>query len=208
MRQLEQGGGAVRGGGAERDASGRPWFDPSKEDLARFASECRVRTDMPPFLGDGSIEWGPSRAQKFGLSDQELAAVNKVLRDMQREVLTELRALYLEATGDEQLADQLSPQAMASELVQMYLEEEDRIHQRIAQERAGLAAPPADLSQTSALERFIRRRAGLGEETERRIGEVLGAARARQLRETGGGWGGGQETVGCPGAGEEEVQQR
>jgi hypothetical protein len=209
MRQLEQSGGPRMGGG-ERDASGRPWFDPSKEDLVRFASECRVRADMPSFLHDESIEWGPRRAQEAGLSDQELAAVNKVLQDMQREVLAQLRALYIEVTGDQERADELSPQAMVSELQQKSPQgEEGRVNQRIAHERAGLAAPPAELSQASALERYIRRRAGLGDETQRRIGDVIGAARARQLRETDGGWGGQWETVGCPEDGEEQdVQQR
>jgi hypothetical protein len=165
---------------------------------------------MPSFLHDESIEWGPRRAQEAGLSDQELAAVNKVLQDMQREVLAQLRALYIEVTGDQERADDLSPQAMVSELQQKSPQgEEGRVNQRIAQERAGLAAPPADLAQASALERYIRRRAGLGDETQRRIGDVIGAARARQLRETEGGWGGQWETVGCPRDGEEQdVQQR
>jgi hypothetical protein len=209
MRQLEQAGPSL-GRGDERDSSGRPWFDPSKDDLVRFASECRVRTDMPSFLHDESIEWGPRRAQEAGLSEPELAAVNKVLQDMQREVLAQLRALYIEVTGDQDRADDLSPQAMASELQQKSPQgEEGRVNQRIAQERAGLAEPPADLSQASALERYMRRRAGLGDETQRRIGDVIGAARARQLRETEGGWGGQWETVGCPRNGEaQEDHQR
>ena len=131
------------------------------------------------------------------MSDAELAAVNKVLRDIQREVLDELRALYVEATGDQERADELSAGSMFSELVQMYREEEGQIHQRIAQERAGLAAPPADLSRASPLERFLRRNAALGDETERRIGDVVSAARARRLREAGGGWGARMETAGC-----------
>ena len=41
-----------RGGGSgnSHDPSGRPWFDPSKEDLIRFAEECRVRYDLPPIM--------------------------------------------------------------------------------------------------------------------------------------------------------------
>jgi hypothetical protein len=97
---------------------------------------------------------------------------------------------------------------MYSELVQMYREEEGQVHQRIAQERAGLVAPPADLSQASPLERFLRRNAALGDETERRIGDVVSAARARRLREAGGGWGARTETVGCPGDGEEQEDQQ
>ncbi len=159
-----------------------------------------MRADTPPYLHDDPVELGPRRAQEARLSDQELAAVNKVLRDIQREVLAQLRALYIEVTGDQDRADELSPQAMASELQQMSPQgEEGRVNQRIAQERAGLAAPPADLSQASALERYIRRRAGLGDETQRRIGEVIGGARARQLRETEGGWGGQRGDSGLSG---------
>ena len=208
MRQLEQAGPSL-GRGGERDSSGRPWFDPSKEDLVRFASECRVRSDSPSFLHDEPIEWGPRRAQEAGMSDAELTAVNKVLRDIQGEVLAQLRALYIEVTGDQDRADDLSPQAMTSELQQKSPHgEEGRVNQRIAQERAGLAEPPADLSQASALERYIRRRVGLGDETQRRIGDVIGAARARQLRETEGGWGGQWETVGCPLDGKEQDDQQ
>jgi hypothetical protein len=204
----------VAGGGAggaltplgpgAKDPSGRPWFDPSKEDLARFARECRVRSDFPPFYKADTMQWDQGQSEAAGLSDDQLAAVNRVLEQLQREVVSELRALYIEAVGERERADDLSPEALISELVgKSPADEDSRVKQRIAQERAGLVPPPADLSRASPLERFLRRRAGLGDETERRLAEVLGAARARELR--GNGWGWQQESVGCPGQEDEGV---
>ena len=204
VRGLEHGGGggeAVmrRGGPAAHDPSGRPWFDPSKEDLVRFAAECRVRSDMPPILRPETLEWGPRMAEEAGLSGEELAAVNRALAELQRQVVAELRALYIEITGEAARADELSAQAMASELRDKSPEgEEGRINQRIAQERAGLVPPPAPGAALSPLERFVRHQAYIGDETERRVGEVVGAGRAHAIREQNGGWGLRQETVGCP----------
>ncbi|HKE16471.1 MAG TPA: hypothetical protein VKB80_16475 [Kofleriaceae bacterium] len=214
LRARLQGGGRVALGApapsglgalGAKDPSGRPWFDPSKEDLVRFAKECRVRADMPPLYRSDPLRWGADQVEAAGLSDDQLTAVNRVFEQLQREVVSELRALYIEAIGDRERADDLSPEAMISELRgKSAPDEEGRVNQRLAQERAGLVAPPVDLSRASPLERFMRRRAGLGDETERRLAEVLGAARARELRGDRG-WGWQQESVGCPGGDEEDV---
>jgi hypothetical protein len=211
MRDLERGGGPVSrlpGGMGARDPSGRPWFDPSKEDLARFARECRVRNDTPSFLRPEPYEWGPDHPVGGTLSEEDRARANRILAALERELLAELRGLYIEVTGDAARADDLSPEAMASELSNKSPDKEGaRINRRLAAERAGLATPPADRSQLSPLERFMRRQSSLGDEVERRLGEALGAGRARALREQEGGWDAKMESVACPSQEETGVQR-
>jgi hypothetical protein len=180
------------------DPSGEPWFEPSREDLARFASECRVRADMPGLLSTEPYQFGPHHPGSKLLTDDQRAVANRVMAELQRDVLAQLRALYIEAIGDAR-ADDLSPDGMASELRDKSpVGESNRINRRIAQERAGLAAPPTDLARLSPLERFLRRQSDLGDETERRLAEALGAAKARELRELNGGWEQRFEAAGCP----------
>jgi ferric-dicitrate binding protein FerR (iron transport regulator) len=200
VRELGPSGGirVRRGQAGEPDESGRPWFDPSSEDLVRFAQECRLRVDMPPLLRPETYSWGPRMGEEAGLSGEELAAVNAALAALQRDYIAQLRALYIEITGDAAHADDLSGQAMASEIGDKSPEgEEARVGQRIAQERAGLVPPPATGAAMSPVERYVRRRAGLSAETERVIGGVVGAERAKAIHEQRGDWGMRQESVGC-----------
>jgi hypothetical protein len=206
VRGMAGPGGGVPGGGRHtRTPSGRPWFDPSKEDLVKFAAECRVGYDLPPVMGTEPMTIGPRAAEEMGLSSEETAAFNRVMASVHAFYVAELRKLYVEVMGDASRADDLSPEAMWSELRDKSPPgDEERANQRIAQERAGLAAPPADLSQVSAIERGMRIQASLGERTEREMGAALGPERARALREKNDGWGMHKEIAGCPGNGSEE----
>ncbi len=209
VRQLGDGGGGP-GGGLERDErtpSGRPWFDPSKEDLVAFARECRVNYDLPPIMGTEPMRVGPQMAEKLGLSAEETAAYNRVMASIHASYVAELRKLYMEVVGDASRADELSPQALWSELRDKSPPgEEERANQKIALERAGLAQPPADLSSLSAVERGMRLQASLGERTEREVAAVLGPERARALREKNDGWGMHMQMAGCPGKGGDDEQ--
>ena len=200
------GGGGVPGvGRGARTPSGRPWFDPSKEDLIKFAGECRVAYDLPPVMGTEPMTIGPRAAEEMGLTGEETAAFNRVMAGIHAHYVAELRKLYVEVVGDASRADDLSPDAMWSELRDKSPPgEQERANQRIAQERAGLAQPPADLSQVSAIERGMRLQASLGERTERDLGAAIGPERARALREKNDGWGMHREMAGCPGKGGED----
>jgi hypothetical protein len=201
------GGGGLPGGPGARTPSGRPWFDPSKEDLIKYAAECRVGYDLPPVMGTEPMTIGPRAAEKMGLSGEETAAFNRVMASIHAYYVAELRKLYVEVVGDASRADDLSPDAMWSELRDKSAPgDEERANQRIAQERAGLAAPPADLSQLSAVERGLRLQASLGERTERDLSAAIGPERARALREKNDGWGMHREMAGCPGKGGEDEQ--
>ncbi len=201
------GSGGPGGRPGARTPSGRPWFDPSKEDLIKFAGECRVGYDLPPVMGTEPMTIGPRAAEEMGMTGEETAAFNRVMAGIHAHYVAELRKLYLEVVGDASRADDLSPDAMWSELRDKSPPgEQERANQRIAQERAGLAQPPADLSQLSAIERGMRLQASLGERTERDLGAAIGPDRARALREKNDGWGMHREIAGCPGKGGDDEQ--
>lgn len=208
LREVEQGTAMVRGGGSRdsHDSSGRPWFDPSKEDLIRFAEECRVRYDLPPIMNTEPMQLDARQGAEMGLSEEERAGLNQIIARMHRDYVAQLRELYIEITGDAAGADSLSPEALASELRDKSPPgERSRANQRIAQERAGLAQPPADLSSLSPVERYLRLQAAVGDQIEQEFGKVIGAGRARELRERNGGWGMRSEWAGCPRTGEAEL---
>ena len=54
---------------------------------------------------------------------------------------------------------------------------------RLAQEKAGLIAPPADLSKTSPQERYLRLTNGLGDALQRDLEKSLGAQQAGHVRD-------------------------
>lgn len=58
--------------------------------------------------------------------------------------------------------------------------------------------PPASLAHASPLERYYRMLDTIGGEMEAAVGQVLGATRARELREKNDGWGMHVSLSGCP----------
>ncbi|MGN6107173.1 MAG: hypothetical protein ACTHU0_18845 [Kofleriaceae bacterium] len=174
---------------------GRAWYDPSPERLAEWAKECHIRYDEPGF-----DRWKPLRADLgngLGLEPGEIPAYNAAMTEVQQQWRTLVRALYIETTGDTAGADVLSLDAMRGEILEKSPPEElGQVLQRLAAERAGLAAPPADLSKTSPLERLFRALSALGDQSEAAIAKRLGAERAKAIR--GDGWGSRSDQSGCP----------
>jgi hypothetical protein len=188
-----------RGGPRTHDEDGRPWFDPSPEALKEFAEECRVRYDTPPVTGMKPMQFGPERGGELGLTAEELSALNQVMTAMHAAWRDRIRDLYIEATGDNAGADQLSSQAMQQEINDKGAEGEmPRVQKLIAWERAGMVEPPADWSSASPVERFYRMLSQLGDEMQVALGDRIGAERAKFLREKNGGWGRRMEYAGCP----------
>jgi hypothetical protein len=143
--------------------------------------------------------WRPSTTlgkNERGLEPGELAPYNAALSEIQQQWKQLVRALYIEATGDVTGADTLSIDAMRSEIQEKSGEESSVILQRLANERAGLAQPPADPSKSSPLERMMRAYLKLGDDTEAAIAKRLGPERAAQIR--GDAWGSRSDWSGCP----------
>jgi hypothetical protein len=207
-KQLAAGGGKVkvkgveigaRGRGEDDDGDGRPWFDPSPELLASWVDECRIRFDSPPIYGSYPQELQPDELAEMGIEASEGAVINETLAQIHAAWLAKLVALYIEATGDAERAESMSPSALAEEIQDKAAPgEEEAVRVRIVRERAGLEQPPADLSQASPVERYLRAYVDLGNELERMLAARLGAARARELRELHDGWGHKSEMSGCP----------
>ncbi|MBT8496165.1 MAG: hypothetical protein KJO07_24180 [Deltaproteobacteria bacterium] len=201
---------AVRGGRADAtDPDGRPWFDPSEQTLAKFADECRVRYDLPPFDMTGDeIRLPKEIISGMSLTDAEIASMKKSYLAIRDGLLAEVRQLYIEATGDVDGADALSMSAMGQELQHKSQPgEASRIHQRIAKERAGQLQPPVDLSKHSPLDRYYRLLGHAGDATEDSIAQVIGKKRARELRTEMGGWGSRMEFAGCADDAEQDEER-
>jgi hypothetical protein len=192
VAELERGRSGHHDNGAEE---GRAWYDPSPERLKAWVAECHIRNDEP-----GIERWRPSTSlgnNERGLEPSELPHVNAALAELQQKWKQLVRALYIEATGDTAGADILSVEAMRKEIEEKGAEQEhELLLQRIAMERAGLVAPPADLSKASAFERLFRAYLELGDQAEQALAKRIGPERAKAIR--GDGWGSRSDWSGCP----------
>ncbi len=194
---MATGGAKVRkhpdGSGPDED-----WMNPSKDELLALAKQCGVKFDVPPVMRGEPMQVDPETAQAAGLTDPELAATNEVFVELARSWKQRVRGWYVEATGDAQGADQLSAHAMGEELQDKATPGEPQaLQKRISHERAGLLAPPADLSRRSPFERYFRAFAALGDEAEHLIAAKIGVDKAHQVRAESGGWPMRMSMAGC-----------
>jgi hypothetical protein len=181
----------------EQSDPGHAWHDPSPETLKAWAGECHIRNDEP-----GLDRWQPQTSlgkNERGLEPSELAPVNDVMAQLQKDWKVLVKQLYIEATGDVQGAETLSTEAMRREVEEKGAPgEHENILQRIAQERAGLLPPPTpeQLAKASPFERLFRAYLELGNKTEAALAKRLGPDRAAAIR--GDGWGSRSDWSGCP----------
>jgi hypothetical protein len=187
-----------RARGPGRDVSDgdadRPWHDPGPETLLAWAAECHVRADDPAL-----DQFKPLRATDTsrGMSAGEVDAYNTAMTEVAKQWKDLVRSLYVETTGDAAGADQLSVEAMRREIEDKNpREERPLVLQKLSRERAGLAAPPADVTRTSTLERLMRAFVQLGDQSEAALASRIGAERARAIR--GDGWGSRSDSAECP----------
>lgn len=176
-------------------------FDLSKEELEAMAKRCELRWDMPSL--NAEVPTVPDHHRKeLGLRQHELDAINRVLSAEHRQLTATLRKLYVEVTGDAKGADALAPESLKREIEEKSNREELKlVYQRLARERAGLQAPPADTSTATPIERMMRLVTSSGDRVERAIGGELGEDLARRYRELKGGFGHSyRSSYGCPSA--------
>jgi hypothetical protein len=202
LAQLE--GAIAAGGGKVRQHPGGPddgdddWLDPTKDELLALAQECGVKIDLPPVMRGELIKVAPETAVSVGLTAEEVTQVDQAFAELASSWKSRIRGWYVEATGDHQGADQLSPHSMGEELQDKALPgERDALQKRISHERAGLIPAPADLGRASPYERYFRALADLGNEAERVIGAKIGAEKAHKIRAENGGWGMRMSITGC-----------
>lgn len=180
-------------------------LEPSKEELAELAKSCTLKWDSPP-LGMDAPTWGTKMQARAGLSAEEAERINKVIAELHEQTIRELRALYVEVTGDRAHAEAMTPEAIVMELHEKSARlDVQTAYQRLAQERAGQAPPPQTLVGTTPIERTMRLVTTLGDRMERALATVIGAERARDLRKRNNGWGSRSvSSNGCPGKPETE----
>jgi hypothetical protein len=173
---------------------------PSAEDLKAWAQKCEIHIDAPSVWGSTPDALTPERVEDWGLTAAEVPLVDQAQAEQHARALAQFKQIYLLATGDAAGAEQLTPGAMYGEI----MDKADaaaiaQARRLMSQERAGLAAPPADLSKRPPAEQALRLVASMGGEFESLVAAQLGPTRARELRERYNGWPGlRMDTDGCP----------
>ena len=196
VARLEPAGGGNVGIMGQVDVAepGRMWHDPSPETLAAWAADCHVRIDEPALEHFQPVT---AASDDNHLHPDELADYNATMSEIMKQWRAAMRGLYVEATGDTTGAETLSVESMRHEIQDKSGPGEyNLVMQAISRERAGLAAPPADLSKASTYERMMRASTALGDQTEAALAKRVGAERAHAIR--GDGWGMRMELGGCP----------
>ncbi len=189
VHKLEAGGPAAGPGKHGSDPEGRPdrekMFGFSPEEYSAMAQSCEIRFDLPSFDVEAP-QLGPKQADKLGLSDEEQGPVNQMLKRENDRYMKDLRALYLEATGDTTGVETLQPMAMGMEIQHKSNERDNSLaRRRLDLERAGKLAPPADLNKMPVIDRYFRLVTGVGDRVESELGKIIGPERARAAREEG-----------------------
>lgn len=186
--------GAARTAEAIAQRARRP-FDMNHDELVKLAEHCLVPHDIEPIAGstvmDTILERG---AQKVGLTEEERAAVARVIERTQPAYQTGLQRLYTELTGETGAA--LDPTTLITEISQKSPNAETAVaYQRIAAERvAGKVRPTAD-GKSSVIERYVRFAIASSDAFETQLASEIGSDRARAFRRT---WGMLTLAPGCP----------
>lgn len=155
------------------------------------------------FLVDADVPARPSDEwiAEADLSAAEADALADEGEQFRRKHIDALLSMYAEAGGSPELAEDQPPQVIEG-MIEALLEASDLQagQRRLAQERAGLVAPPSDSSTLSLADRLVREVYGSGDRYESVAAKVLGRERAHELRVLNDGWGAPWGAVGdCEG---------
>jgi hypothetical protein len=174
------------------------FYEPSPTDLVELAQKCRLQWDTVS-LSSTPPGFPVKHAEKLGLSEEERAAVEARVNAHQKALVDQIRALYVEVTGDT-TGGSLAATAMLNEIEDKTTEQEhQRVFQQLSRERAGLAAPPPVGQPESPYTRLYRALTGAGNSLEASIAEELGPETARRVRDLNDGWGNKHgSSYGCP----------
>jgi hypothetical protein len=181
---------------AEHREGKRKILDLSPEELAAMAKNCEIRFDIPGYGIEPGLMTDPLAAAN-GLSADERALYDQTVRKENAQYMTALRGLYQELVGGD--SENLDVHALMSEILHKSPSSDyEAARKRLAEERAGLAAPPADTRNQSVVERLLRLQSTAGNTLEQLLAAELGPERAHQIR--AGGWAGGDDAIlsGCP----------
>ncbi len=189
VAELEQGKQGRRGGHGGLDNDTSSFMSPTHDDLLNLAKSCTVQYDAPP-IGAEPFQVSPDMATANGFTPDETARVNQALGDLNNQIVAQVRALYVDVTGNTAAAEDLTAEAMEREIeaksgqgaVGTALKE-------ISAERAGLVQPPANPAADSPVEQLLRLMQSVGDMAEQAIAGVVGPDRAHAMRAQNDGWG-------------------
>ena len=168
-----------------------------------MADRCELRWDVPG-LGPEPQQLGAKDAESLHLGEEERATINRVMKDSHERLTKQIAAIYVEATGDTSTGS-LATQAMMQEIFDKAPKgEESLLHQRLAQERAGMIPPKTD-GPMSPQEKLLRLLSTAGDGLQADLAKELGPATAQSLRDQHEGWGSrSRSRTNCPGTPGEE----
>ncbi len=175
----------------------RKIVDLSQEELAAMVKDCEIRFDVPGYGIEPRL-MTDKMVQAMNLSADDRAIYDQTVHKESERYMTALRALYQELGGGD-ANDSLDVHALFMEILHKSPSADvEAARKRLAEERAGLAAPPADLSNHTVIERLFRLELSAGSSLEQLLAAQLGPEKAHQIRTSG--WAGGDDNIlnGCP----------
>jgi hypothetical protein len=197
VRALETGAAApAPPAAADHRAGKRKILDLAPDELAAMARNCEIRFDLPGY-GIEPRQMTDKLAAATNLSADERAIYDQTVRKESAQYMAALRTLYQELVGGD--SENLDARALTMEIMQKSPSSDvEAARKRLAQERAGLAAPPAGARNQSVIERMLRLQSAAGATLEQLLAAELGPDKAHQIRAAG--WVGGDDSVlyGCP----------
>jgi hypothetical protein len=169
---------------------GRPSrVDPTRQQLADWAANCEIHLDAPGVFGASTPKLDAKLAADWGLTSSEQPVIEQSLAELFERTRREMREIYVSATGNASGADELTAGAMLNEVENKVLPSDElQARRRLARERGGLQAPPANPDAQPPIERALRLLYRLGNDFERMLGESLTPARAHELRKHYDSW--------------------
>ncbi len=163
--------------------------DPTPETLRAWAERCEIHLAAPSVFGASPSRPTARELAAWGVTEAEQPEIERTLAALHESTREEMRAIYVDATGDSHGADELSAATMFGEIFSKSLPADVvRARQRMARERAGLQPPPANLSALPPVERALRLVYRVGDDFERALAEAITPERAHALRTFYGGW--------------------
>jgi len=174
----------------------RKIIDLSQEELVAMAKDCEIRFDIPGYGIEPRL-MNDKLAAAGNLSADDRAIYDQTVRKENDRYMAALRALYQELAGSD--PGDMDSHALTMEILQKSPSSDvEAARKRLAQERAGMIAPPADARNQSVIERLFRLEITAGTTLEQMLAAEFGPDKAHQIRTTG--WAGGDDNIlsGCP----------
>jgi len=197
LQALEQPGTEPEPAAEDHRRGRRKIVDLSHDELVELVKDCEIRFDIPGYGIEPHL-MSDKQAQASQLSADDRAIYDRTVRKENDRYMTALRALYQELVGGEP-SDNLDSHALMLEILQKSPSADvEAARKRLAQERAGMVAAPAELAGRSVVERLFRLEISAGSTLEQLLAAELGPEKAHQLRTSG--WAGGDDNIlsGCP----------